>query len=242
MPTELSWPTLSGWRRVCQQITNIQNSEHVATAIIFLVRLCQMLFWISLRWLRARVAVSSPSGQRLTQYFAVSHRHLMRCWVGTTSTERSPFWEADSSCCYSGLPHFVERGVSLSRSQEPVICPYPEPGQCSPRLPILFTYLRSTLILPFLLRLGLSNCLFHLGIPAKTPYAFFLLSCPPPPPTCLLRPFHSSWFGDPSNVWWALPSINVFFFTVRSFWSVPQPPRWRSPLVGCRLSWVIIVK
>jgi hypothetical protein len=59
---------------------------------------------------------------------------------------------------------------SLPSSQEPSTGPYPEPDQSSPHHPIL-SLLRSILILPTHLRLGLPSGLFPSGFPTNILYA-----------------------------------------------------------------------
>ena len=58
-------------------------------------------------------------------------------------------------------------------TQEPAICPYPEPDQSSPSPPPLASR-RSSLILSSYLGLGLPSNLFPSGFPTKTLFASLL--------------------------------------------------------------------
>ena len=80
------------------------------------------------------------------------------------SMEYSPPSEANSFSPSQEIPRILwnPKG-SLPHSQEPVTCPYPEPYQSNPYLPI-----PSTSILSLHLRLGLLSCFFPSDLPTKT--------------------------------------------------------------------------
>jgi hypothetical protein len=94
-------------------------------------------------------------------------------------TELSPSCEAASCAATQELPsNFKEPEGSSPCSQEPSICPYPEPDPSSPYPPIL----RAILIFSTHLRLGLPSGLFPSGFPTNILYAFLVS---PIRPTCL---------------------------------------------------------
>jgi hypothetical protein len=79
-----------------------------------------------------------------------------------------PFLRSRQSLSYSRISqHYMEPEGSLPRSQEPSTGPYPQPDQCSPRHPILSSFLRFILILLSHLRLYLSSGPFPSGFRMK---------------------------------------------------------------------------
>jgi hypothetical protein len=71
---------------------------------------------------------------------------LRRTWTKTihcTINRQKPtfgWWQLleQSPSCEAKFCHFMEHESSLPRSQQPATCPYPEPDQSIPRLPIIF--------------------------------------------------------------------------------------------------------
>jgi len=88
----------------------------------------------------------------------------------------------------------MEPEGSLTHSQVPASCPYPEPDKSSPCLPPHFLKIHLNIIH---LRLSLPIGLFPSDFPNKTLYTLLLYNHP----CYMLHPSHSSLLDHPHNIW-----------------------------------------
>jgi hypothetical protein len=82
----------------------------------------------------SRLLLAEPSGESPIRilYFIYQFTYLL-----TYSMEQSPSSEANWFCSWSrNSPHFTEPESSLSCSQVPATCPYPEPTPSNPHNPV----------------------------------------------------------------------------------------------------------
>jgi hypothetical protein len=95
--------------------------------------------------------------------------------------EHIPSWETNSRSSSHEIIILLWEW-KVHNAQNPAAVPYPEVDESGPHLQILF--LRSTLILPYHLRLGLSTSLFRSGFPTEVLSVFFIcpvrVTCFPP--------------------------------------------------------------
>ena len=102
----------------------------------------------------------------------------------------------------------METEGSLSYAQEPVPKSYREPDQ-SHSIPSHPTSWRSISMLSFHLSLGIQSGLFSSGL-HPDPVCF-----PPLPHTCyMLRPYHSSRFDHPTNIWRGVQIVKLLICSI----------------------------
>jgi hypothetical protein len=112
-------------------------------------------------------------------YFGVTKSLDMHIYLLTYGAE--PFLRSNQLCSHSrNSQHFMKPEGSLPCSQEPSTGPYSEPDRSSSYYPI--QSLRSILILPTYLRLGLPSGLLLFVFPTNILYAFLFVpiraTCP----------------------------------------------------------------
>jgi hypothetical protein len=69
-------------------------------------------------------------------------------YMNKNTMEKSPSWEAKNVLSYSrNYPHFTETEGSSPYTQQPAICPYPEPQQSSQH-PLILSKIHFNITLP----------------------------------------------------------------------------------------------
>ena len=101
----------------------------------------------------------------------------------------------------------MEPKSSLTHSQVPATCPYPEPAWSSPYSHIPLPK-RSILIFSSHLRLGLPTGLFPSGSPPPNPVHASSLTHTP----YMHRSSHSSRLYNPQNIWWGIQNRLVYAY------------------------------
>jgi hypothetical protein len=98
----------------------------------------------------------------------------------------------------------MEPECSLSQSQAPFTCPYPEPEQSSPCLPSYVLQINFNIILPSIHRT--SKWSFSLGSPQQDPVCTFTVSHT----RHILHTCHYPLFYHPNNIWWRIQIILIY--------------------------------
>ena len=120
----------------------------------------------------------------------------------SNSMEHSPAWKANRFLASEkNFPHFTEPEGSWHYSQVPATCHYPEPDQSSPYSTSHFPMIHLNIVLPFMP--SSSKWPLSLKFPHHKPVWTYSL----PQTFHMSRPFHSSRFDRPNNIWCSVQLI-----------------------------------
>jgi hypothetical protein len=130
-------------------------------------------------------------------------KYYLLTYLLTYSMEKIPSSEANRFAASQEVPRILLNPKVHYRIHK---CPPPASilSHLNPVIPPHPTSWRSILILSSHLYLGLASGLFPSGFPIKTLYM------PLPSPSELMpRPYNSSWFYHPHNIWWGVQIMKL---------------------------------